>query len=127
MPLNRFEEALAVYTGTRAIHELLEGSNFEVVRFFGGLVPFPLRSVLLSPPVADPRPRVWRFEELPADADVLRVGAEGCRRWSVTSAGRRWRRRWPRCGRHIGGALDADGFAETLVDGSRHRRDRAGS
>ena len=72
-PLNRFEEALAVYTGTRAIHELLERSNFEVVRFFGGLVPFPLRSVLLSPPLADPRPRVWRFEELPLDADLLRT------------------------------------------------------
>jgi hypothetical protein len=73
VPLNLFEEALAFYTGTRAIHELLEGKNFEVVRFFGGLVPFPLRSLLLSPPAADPRPRVWRFEELSVSADRLRT------------------------------------------------------
>lgn len=72
-PPGRFEEGLAAYTATRAIHELLEGSNFATVRFFGGFVPLPLRSVLLSPPVADPRPRVWRFEEVPADEDVLRM------------------------------------------------------
>lgn len=68
-----FENALIVYTGTRAIHHVLEGSNFEVVRFFGGAIPFPLRSVLLSPPVADPRPRVLQLEELPATDDVLRM------------------------------------------------------
>jgi hypothetical protein len=59
-----FKESLVVYTSTRAVHQLLEGSNFATTRFFGGLVPFPLRSVLLSPPVADPRPRVWGFDEL---------------------------------------------------------------
>jgi hypothetical protein len=112
-PLNRFEEALAVYTGTRAIHELLEERNFEVVRFFGGLVPFPLRSVLLSPPVADPRPRVWRFDELPADADVLRTvrGLQTLERYVG----------WPamaqalatmRAGGHS--SLDADVLAATL-------------
>jgi hypothetical protein len=73
VPLTPFEEALAVYTGTRAIHELLEGSNFEVVRFFGGLVPFPLRSVLLSPPVADPRPRALLVDEWPATPEVVRA------------------------------------------------------
>ena len=72
-PRSRFEEGLVLYTALRAIHERLEGSNFETVRFFGGFVPFPLRSVLLSPPVADPRPRVWRFEELPADPEVFRT------------------------------------------------------
>ena len=59
-----FEEALIVYTGARAIHAILEGSNFDSPRFLGGSLPFPLRSVLLSPPVADPRPRVWAFDEL---------------------------------------------------------------
>lgn len=73
VPLNRFEEALAAYTGTRAIHQLLEGRNFEVVRFFGGMVPFPLRSVLLSPPMADPRPRALHFDELPVSPEVLRM------------------------------------------------------
>ena len=65
-----FREAIIVYTGSRAIHHLLEGSNFQVVRLFGGLIPFPLRSVLLSPPVADPRPRVWQFDELPAGPEA---------------------------------------------------------
>jgi len=69
-PASAFEEGLILYAGTRAIHELLEGSNFAATRSFGGLVPFPLRSVLLSQPVADPRPRVWGFEgfEPPANA-----------------------------------------------------------
>lgn len=69
-----FEDAVNIYVGTRAIHEILEGSNFAAPRFFGGFVPFPLRSVLLSPPVADPRPRVWGFEELeaPGSSDEVR-------------------------------------------------------
>lgn len=71
--LSRFEDAVVHYTAARAIHERLERSNFASVRFFGGTLAFPLRSVLLSPPVADPRPRVWRFEELPAGPDVLRL------------------------------------------------------
>ena len=72
-PATPFEQALVLYTAARAIHHLLEGSNFAAVRFFGGVIPFPLRSVLLSPPVADPRPRAWPFEQAPADADVLRI------------------------------------------------------
>lgn len=59
-----FDESLITYTGARAIHQLLEGSNFATPRFFGGIVPFSLRSMLLSPPAVDSRPRVWRFEEL---------------------------------------------------------------
>lgn len=59
-----FEDAVTIYISTRAIHALLEGSNFAAPRFFGGFVPMPLRSVLLSPPAADPRPRFWGFEEL---------------------------------------------------------------
>jgi hypothetical protein len=70
-----FEAALEVFTATRAIHQLLEGSNFATPRFFGGHVPFPLRSVLLSPPVGDPRPRVG-FDFGSQDAAVSRgVGA----------------------------------------------------
>ena len=67
-----FRDALVVYTAARAIHHLLEGSNFAAPRFFDDHAPFPLRSVLFSPPVGDPRPRVWRFEALPInDAAIL--------------------------------------------------------
>ena len=70
-----FEDALIEYTAARATHELLEGSNFATPTFLGGFVPFPLRSVLLSPPVGDPRPRAWRFDD-PQNAsspDVMRA------------------------------------------------------
>lgn len=63
-----FEQSLIIYSGTRAMHQLLEGSNFATLRFFGGAVPFSLRSLLLSPPVAYPRPRVWGFDELGSPA-----------------------------------------------------------
>ena len=70
---DRFEWALIFYTATRASHQLLEGSNFATPTFFGGFVPFPLRSILLSPPVADPRPRTWRFDEASSvDAELTR-------------------------------------------------------
>jgi hypothetical protein len=71
---NSFEEALILYTSTRATDHQLEGSNFATLRFFGGFVPFPLRSVLLSPPIGDPRPRALRFDEPEhaIDAEVLR-------------------------------------------------------
>jgi hypothetical protein len=71
--LGPFEESVVYYTAVRAIHEQLERNNFAGVRFFGGLLTFPLRSLLLSPPVAEPLPRVWRFEELRSDPDVLRL------------------------------------------------------
>ena len=61
-----FTESLVIFTATRAVHQLLEGSDFAAPRFFGGVVPFPLRSLLLSPPVNDPRPRVMGFAELAA-------------------------------------------------------------
>lgn len=69
-----FEDALIAYTATRATHQLLEGSNFATLTYFGGFVPFPLRAVLLSPPVADPRPRAWRFDEpdRAVDAEIHR-------------------------------------------------------
>lgn len=59
-----FVASLIWYSANRAIHQQLEGSNFGTERFFGGYVPFPLRSVLLSPPVSDPRPRVLHFGDL---------------------------------------------------------------
>lgn len=62
-PAKSFQDALNSYVATRATHHILEGSNFAAPRFFGGHVSFPLRSLLLSPPVADPRPRVWTFDE----------------------------------------------------------------
>jgi len=58
-----FTSSLIAYLSMRAIHQQLEGSNFATPRFFGGHVPFPLRSVLLSPMVADSRPRVMRFDD----------------------------------------------------------------
>ena len=74
-PPASFTSSLIAYVSMRAIHQQLEGSNFENPHFFGGLVPFPLRSVLLSPIVADSRPRVMRFgdpDEEIADAEVAR-------------------------------------------------------
>lgn len=75
VPASSLDDAVIIYTSARAIHQLLEGSNFQTARFFGGVVPFPLRSVLLSPPVADPRPRVWRFDDLdqPAGDEARRA------------------------------------------------------
>lgn len=71
-----FQDALTAYSGTRAIHQILEGSNFAAPRFFGGHVSFPLRSVLLSPPVGDPRPRVWGFDgSMPVPETVRRLRA----------------------------------------------------
>lgn len=74
-PEGSFKAALIAYVSMRAIHQLLEGSNFETPRFFGGLVPFPLRSVLLSPIVADSRPRVSHFGD--PDEDTASVVTRG--------------------------------------------------
>jgi hypothetical protein len=111
-PPTPFERAVVLYTAARAIHHLLEGSNFGVVRFFGGLIPFPLRSVLLSPPVADPRPRAWPFDHAPTAAEVLRIvrGLQTMERYVG----------WPAMAQALatmragGGALDANGFGATL-------------
>lgn len=59
-----FAEGLTLYAGTRAIHEELEGRNFATPRYFGGFVPFPIRSVALSRRPTDPRPPVRHFPEL---------------------------------------------------------------
>ena len=107
-----FREAVTVYTGTRAIHHLLEGSNFQVVTLFGGVISFPLRSVLLSPPVADPRPRVWQFDELPAGGEAARLirGLHTLERYVG----------WPTMAQALAATranrtVDAKSFAETLA------------
>lgn len=58
------EEGLALYLGTRLIHEELEGRHFETPRFFGGIIPFPLRPVVNSPNPMDPRPRVRHLADV---------------------------------------------------------------
>ena len=68
-----FDEALMVFTANRAIHHLLEVTNFAAPRFLGGHVPFPLRSLLLSPQGADPRPRIVLAESGSSDPGVQRT------------------------------------------------------
>lgn len=65
-----FREGLVLYIATRSIHAVLEGRNFAAPRFFGGFVPMPLRSLLLSPNLAGPRPPLGEFDEVlqPPDA-----------------------------------------------------------
>lgn len=79
-----FQEGLALYLGTRLIHEELEGRNFETPRFFGGVVPFALRPIMNSPNPRDarPRPRHLPDVENPADAP-----------WRAAPAGRGTRAR----------------------------------
>jgi hypothetical protein len=69
-----FDEGLAYYAGVRVVHQELEGGNYAAHRFFGGFVPFALRSVLWSPNPSDPRPRVRRFPEIsPPDGQAARA------------------------------------------------------
>jgi hypothetical protein len=65
-----FEEGLALYLGTRLIHEHLEGRNFNTLRYFGGFVPFSLRSVLHSPSPTDPRPRMRHLADVEQPVDA---------------------------------------------------------
>lgn len=59
-----FDESMTLYVSARAIRHLLTGVDFATPRFFGNVVPFPLRSVLLSPPLEDPRREVWNVDGL---------------------------------------------------------------
>lgn len=65
-----FEEGLALYLGTRLIHEQLHSRNFETPRFFGGFIPFSVRSVLNSLKPEDPRPQLQHLAdvEIPPEA-----------------------------------------------------------
>lgn len=73
-----FGEALSHYAGARAINHLLNGAHVLTVRFFGGFVPYPTRSVSLSRPTRDPRPLVRSHPELNdrVSTDAAIVGAE---------------------------------------------------
>jgi hypothetical protein len=53
----------AAYTSGRAIDTLLEISHFHTDRFFGGFLPYSLRSVELSPAPRNLRPRLRRYDE----------------------------------------------------------------
>jgi hypothetical protein len=69
-----FNEGVILYTGGRAIDTLLEGSQFHSDRYVGGFLPFPLRSLALSPSARDARPRLRRYDELDgADAAAHRA------------------------------------------------------
>ena len=59
-----FKEGVVLYSGERAINDVLEGRHFDSRRYFGGFVPYSIRSLQLSRRPADPRPRVRRFAEL---------------------------------------------------------------
>jgi hypothetical protein len=59
-----FTESLVAYTAARAIHHLLEANNFAAPRFFGGVVPFPLRALPLTRPAFERRPEVVDFDGL---------------------------------------------------------------
>jgi hypothetical protein len=51
-----FEEGLALYLGTRLIHDQLHNRNFETPRFFGGFIPYSVRPLFNSIKPEDPRP-----------------------------------------------------------------------
>ncbi len=69
-----FHDSLILYTGGRAIDTLLEGSQFYSDRYIGGFLPYPLRSLSLSPPARDARPRLRRYRELDgADGAAHRI------------------------------------------------------
>ena len=64
-----FEEGLALYLGGRLLHEQLHSRNFETPRFFGGFVPFSVRSVLNSAKPEDPRLQLQGLADVERPAD----------------------------------------------------------
>lgn len=73
-----FEEGLALYLGTRLIHDQLHSRNFETPRFFGGFVPYALWPVLNSRQPEDPRPQLEHLADVESPADAP---------WRAASAG----------------------------------------
>ena len=65
-----FQEGLVVYSATKTIHRVLEGRNYAAPRFFGGFVPVPIRSLVLSPNQAGRGAPLGDFDEVlhPFDA-----------------------------------------------------------
>ena len=62
-----FREGLSRYTAARVINDTLDGRHLTTYRFFGGFVPYTVRSVALSRAQRDPRPLVRRFPEFVDD------------------------------------------------------------
>jgi hypothetical protein len=73
-----FEEALVLYSGAHAIDEELEGRQFWSRRYLGGFIPFAVRSIPLTSPASEIRPRLRHFDELerPADAAWRRANID---------------------------------------------------
>jgi len=66
-----FDEAAALYSAARAMNALGVGAGADVrhyvtLRYFGGFVPYSVRSLPLARPPNDPRPVVQDFPELQA-------------------------------------------------------------
>lgn len=80
-----FEEGLVLYSAARAINVILENRDVAIVRYFGGCVPFAVRSVVQTRAPTDPRPAVRRFDEIESPAVApwrawsARVGGEAQR------------------------------------------------
>ena len=85
--LGWFEEGLLQYVGGRVIDTELEGRQFWSSRYLGDFIPFPIRSLLLSPATADARPRLRQFDELerPAGAPWRRPASGGEVRRTATA------------------------------------------
>jgi hypothetical protein len=58
-----FRDAVALYLGNTLIHRELQNRQFLTPRFFGGFVPFSLRSLLIAPDASDPRPRLRHLSD----------------------------------------------------------------
>jgi hypothetical protein len=61
-----FVDGLWRFAAVRAINDTLDGRHVASVRYFGGFVPYGIRSLMLSRRRWDPRPFVHQFDELEA-------------------------------------------------------------
>ena len=81
----RSTKASILYTGGRAIDTLLEGSQFHSDRHIGGFLPYPVRSLALSPSARDARPRLRRYDELEATMQPARIESRVRWKWRSVS------------------------------------------
>ena len=68
-----FDEGLAQYAAARAIDAVLQGRQYWARRYFGGFVPYAVRSLPLSPPRSGAQGRRVSFDELRASGDAVRT------------------------------------------------------
>ena len=68
-----FDEGLAHYAAARAIDAVLQGRQHWSRRYFGGFVPYAVRSLPLSPPRSAAQGRRAFFEELHPGDEALRT------------------------------------------------------